>query len=586
MSQAATAGLLDEFTHVEEDDTEYLVDPVVAQKPGVYTYPDPDGGVRREFVSSEELQEATETHEEKQLLLRHPETPEGNLSLTTDPRANYEVVGKWKVGLTDDGNSLGGRAHIDVDEIGEHDGNLRRYLKRRRQEGIGEVSTGYDIKQAVKNPGRFNGIKYSYEQEGLLLDHLALLVDEEGDCSREDGCGLGRANEREDERMRLNHQHPTDDADKSKLAEDIDPDELGPEGRLNTLIELGKSAARSIGLGDLVEEAPTEKLNQSTSVHTPDFSGTTESSWEKPSFGDFKGPYNLNDDETWSDLDGDMRSAIAEHYFVSVSGFPPDEFGDLKLPAVEPSGELNLNALDSVMKMASQTDGVSSDQVSSIKSSAKRMAEDNFDVDWSDRENMEDEKRINQLVEEHGFTRENISHLSGTECLKRIHETMVEQDGDSGNMEGDNDGAESGDDSGLSEDAREEVTKIVEESVPSADEIAEEISPEVEVEDVDEDEIVDEVTEQVEQVRAHQENVEIVVESDELPHIDEDRAERMNEDVVAELAEDVESEDEEESRTNRSGIPGGSSFNMAEFSDDNLDADIPAPGEDPREADD
>ncbi|WP_049929256.1 hypothetical protein [Halopiger goleimassiliensis] len=64
--------------------------------------------------------------------------------------------------------------------------------------------------------------------------------------------------------------------------------------------------------------------------HEPSFSGTTTEEWDDPQLEDF---------ET------DDLSEVAEHFVLSASGFPPENFTDLKLPVVDPDGNLNKNAL-------------------------------------------------------------------------------------------------------------------------------------------------------------------------------------------------------------------------------------------------
>ncbi|UTF52911.1 hypothetical protein [Natronosalvus rutilus] len=64
--------------------------------------------------------------------------------------------------------------------------------------------------------------------------------------------------------------------------------------------------------------------------HEPDFSGTTTEDWDDPQLEDF---------------DTDGLDEVADHFILSSSGFPPENFTDLKLPVVDPDGNLNKNAL-------------------------------------------------------------------------------------------------------------------------------------------------------------------------------------------------------------------------------------------------
>ncbi|MFC7239253.1 hypothetical protein ACFQS4_13625 [Saliphagus sp. GCM10025317] len=64
-------------------------------------------------------------------------------------------------------------------------------------------------------------------------------------------------------------------------------------------------------------------------MHEPDFSGTTTENWDDPQLEDF---------------DTDDLDEVADHFILSSSGFPPENFTDLKLPVVGPDGNLNKNA--------------------------------------------------------------------------------------------------------------------------------------------------------------------------------------------------------------------------------------------------
>ena len=65
-------------------------------------------------------------------------------------------------------------------------------------------------------------------------------------------------------------------------------------------------------------------------VQEPDYSDTTTAEWDAPRENDF---------------DTDDLAEIADHFVLSASGFPPENFTDLKLPVVDPDGDLNENSL-------------------------------------------------------------------------------------------------------------------------------------------------------------------------------------------------------------------------------------------------
>lgn len=448
------------FERIEEDGVEYLVHDVVAQKEGVYYYPDPEGGIQKEFVSTEELHAAAEETDNESLLLDHPDAPKGTPKLTTNPRANSTEIGRWRIDKIDSG--IGGSVFIRLNEIGEHDGAVRKYINQVNQRGVGEVSTGYDIQSAEPSTGRYNGQPYDATQRGINLDHLAILPDKEGDCSVEKGCGIGRANEHDASMIRVNNHIPTDDAD-----------------------------------------------------------ATDEESAEVEEFLDAVEADEL-DPITDSNDDGNVFKGVAQRLIRA----------------------LGASKAANVMRTGSPSTGRANE--------------------------MNDQEKIDELVEEHGLDRENVAHLAGEDCLERIYSQFSEESETRQNNMGDNEGDDNGgnDDVTFTEEQREEISSMVEDSVPSADEIADQIEvPTVESADVDEDQIVEKTAQEVEQARAHQKRVQKIAESDELPHIDEERAGRMNEDLVKELTEDLE-ESEETSpadRANQAGRPSGGSFNADDY---------------------
>jgi hypothetical protein len=601
-AQSTVAAAISEgFERVEVDGTEYLAHDVVAQREGVYYYPDPEGGVQREYVPAEELHSAVEDVDEAPVLIRHPDAPEGTPKLTTNPRANFTEVGSWTdLEPTDDEKGIGGRVLIRINEIGEHDGVLRRYLKQVSQFGVGEVSTGYDIRMAESESGRHNGKAYDAVQRGIGLDHLALLPDEQGDCSAEDGCGLGRANECEQTLVRTNNHVPTDDASRQAAAGQM-AEVFGVEqGRVNNV------------------------SYKSTSV-SPDDVSFTDDEWDGSSAEDsFPNPSEDNDapetlDQVYAAIptDEDDRDAKSNWKLPFRTG-PDAPVNTRALVAIEQAIEgarggvegLTVETADEIMSWVGRMldeapddlfGADSEDRENLVKNIGKRVlgfiGSAGISVSTgsaeSDRSNepsnlMGDEDKVDTLVEEYGFTRENIAPLTGTTCLERIHEAVVEQEGEQETNMGDNpDDPGSGDGgSAFTEEQRERINEMVEEATPSAEEIADEIEvPSVESVDIDEDEIVEQAAEkaaeEAEQARAHEENVELIAQSDELPHIDRERAERMNEDLVEELVDDLEVDDEgsgEEDRANQAGRPVGSSFDAADFDTDGENEDIPAPG--------
>lgn len=102
-------------------------------------------------------------------------------------------------------------------------------------------------------------------------------------------------------------------------------------------------------------------------AHDPDYSGTTTEDWSAPQENDF-GTDDLEE--------------IADHFLLSSSGFPPENFSDLKLPVVDPDGELNLNALETAHGGAHSVeavDGIDDDTRSQVKDTIETLASEEFD---------------------------------------------------------------------------------------------------------------------------------------------------------------------------------------------------------------
>ncbi|MDL5362844.1 hypothetical protein [Halalkalicoccus sp. NIPERK01] len=107
-------------------------------------------------------------------------------------------------------------------------------------------------------------------------------------------------------------------------------------------------------------------------VHEPEYSGTTDDEWEDP---------QLNDFET------DDLGEVADHFLLSASGFPPENFSDLKLPVVDPEGNLNLNALQTAHGGAhgvEAIDDVDEETVEEVEDLLEDLASEEFDHDLGD----------------------------------------------------------------------------------------------------------------------------------------------------------------------------------------------------------
>jgi len=167
---------------------------------------------------------------------------------------------------------------------------------------------------------------------------------------------------------------------------------------------------------DEIEEENAAEL-QDYEMHTPDWSGTTESDWSTPDMEDF---------------DTDDLSEIADHFLISATGFPPENFTDLKLPVVEPNGDLNVNALAAVKggRGVSAVEGLASDMEDEIVEWVNSTANEEFDRDWGkdEEENGEAEMAMD-VPEDHRFSsKEDAMSMANELDLDGVHQ--MEFDGE------------------------------------------------------------------------------------------------------------------------------------------------------------
>ena len=102
-------------------------------------------------------------------------------------------------------------------------------------------------------------------------------------------------------------------------------------------------------------------------LHAPRYSGRTTEDWNAPQMEDF-------DTDDLSEIDG--------HFLLSASGFPPDKFTDLKLPVVDPDGNLNENALEAAHGGAHSVeaiDDLDEDTKQDVKDLLEDLSQSEFD---------------------------------------------------------------------------------------------------------------------------------------------------------------------------------------------------------------
>lgn len=173
------------------DGQDFLVVPVVMMTEGVH-----HGSGYPTFYSEEALSQYVGTWNGRPVPIHHPEESGGYVSATMTP----QVYEQWNVGTLFNvhfaDKALRGEAWINVNKIRQK--SPKTYEMLQSGEAM-DVSIGV-FPDLVPTSGTWNGETYSAVAYNLRPDHLALLPDQRGACSWEDGCGV-RVNSENEEAM-------------------------------------------------------------------------------------------------------------------------------------------------------------------------------------------------------------------------------------------------------------------------------------------------------------------------------------------------------------------------------------------------
>lgn len=166
---------------IQDKGREYLVAPLTMIVPGVL-----NGSKGALFYPKHEVIRSAPTWEGVPITLRHPEL-DGQMRSAKEPgvlnRFGIGVVRKPKV--TPEG-ILRAEGWFDVEKLERIYPGILEDLEAGRPI---EVSTGL-VTDNYAEPGTYHGQSYDYVARNYKPDHLALLPDQIGACSRQDGCGV------------------------------------------------------------------------------------------------------------------------------------------------------------------------------------------------------------------------------------------------------------------------------------------------------------------------------------------------------------------------------------------------------------
>lgn len=163
------------------DDREWAVAPVVAIVPGV---------LNGALIPEEEIREFASAWNGVPVPVGHPKSDGEAVTANSPSIESQRNIGRLYNARFEEGR-LKGEIWIDVNKaerLGFSD-----LVERIRSNDVMEVSTAYwpEIERAE---GLFNGEVYEEIHRNLRPDHLAILPNERGACSVEDGCGVPRSN--------------------------------------------------------------------------------------------------------------------------------------------------------------------------------------------------------------------------------------------------------------------------------------------------------------------------------------------------------------------------------------------------------
>lgn len=550
---------------------DYLVAPVVAHQEGVYLYPRENGrGIKKEYLPDEELLNTKEEWEDTPLTLSHPYDPEEEKpTLTTNSNAEYVEVGLFRDVVTND-SKLGGKTWIRESEIGEHGGALEQYVNAIEQQGAGEVSTGYRAASELDR-GTYQGEQYTHVQTNLQPDHLALLVNETGNCSVEDGCGLGNRPNQMPAGVRMNHRavlnvreearRPEYEGTESEeWSEDwitnlIQGEEETTKSDISDLTLLGNSDAdseREIAAFPVVNPE-TGKLNEDALDNVLNARGSHADIPEESIDSAEDMARTLLEEEFDRDVrdnsatlnGGNWGASPGNHIFVDEGS--TDEGSDTKVGILRDiRDKLNRLAGGDVEEPGGDSDDEDDDdaEIDADEDSTQTMSE-----------------TTETLIEEHNVSEEVANAIEGTDCADNIlewAEKANEENSDPETSDSPDDGGDEGDEE---EDEDEETTNSeIEELRAELDALKSELRGE--------EELTNKLKEEADLSDAAIEGMSFEAKQEVANSLDVDDD------------DDDGDEGEGQSVANRAGIPGETQF---DYEVEEGDDDIPAPGEVQRE---
>ena len=176
------ASVFDAATRQDIDGEEHLVLPVIALKEGV---------LNDVFYSRNEIETFAMAWNGVPVPVSHPKAHGHNISANSPEQEAKTNIGKFYNVKYEDGK-LKGEIWINIAKA-ERLGH-KEIVNKLESGQMMEVSTGL-FSEIEQKSGSYESKPYNLVATNIRPDHLALLPNEEGACSVEDGCGVPRTNE-------------------------------------------------------------------------------------------------------------------------------------------------------------------------------------------------------------------------------------------------------------------------------------------------------------------------------------------------------------------------------------------------------
>jgi len=422
----------------------HLVVPVVMMVEGVHA-----GSHGPLYHPAEELGKIPESWNGIPVVVYHPEDERGFYVSANSPElVDERVIGRVYNTRFEDGK-LKAEAWINENRAAQVAPEI---LKLLREGKAVDVSVGVFTDDDMI-PGEWKNEKYIGVARNHRPDHLAILPNERGACSLEDGCGLGVNSKSNDtvliKTLQTNYRDLLYKVEDRLSVMDSDKgycmlEELYDDHIVYRFVDKSVGETRyykqdyiindSGGVEFVNEPVKLEKYvkfivaqretnkggdKSVVNVYKLVYNGTESTAWSGVTLKDF------GVDGRWEDLPRDERAKIAAHFLIGDAD--AETFEDLKFPVVNPrTGKLNERALRAVIGgRGAQVKDVSPEVRKQARKKAYELLNDEFDLELEvpDIENLTTRggskmgcpDKVKLLVQSKKFTEEDVEWLKNLE---------------------------------------------------------------------------------------------------------------------------------------------------------------------------